>query len=144
MEIKINSLEQIGDAAREFIAQMGDRRVYAFYGKMDATFLNNARAVHALWYANIDGGREGDYNGYFRNCSFIVDEDYIGTKAFHKHVDLAHVQGLDFWGCDFSAKRSVDSVSHYCMGIGAYEAGFRVDSYCTNTNTMPCPGEDLI
>ncbi len=110
----------------------------------DATFLNNARAVHALWYANIDGGREGDYNGYFRNCSFIVDEDYIGTKAFHKHVDLAHVQGLDFWGCDFSAKRSVDSVSHYCMGIGAYEAGFRVDSYCTNTNTMPCPGEDLI
>lgn len=108
------------------------------------TFLNNARAVHALCYANIDGGREGDYNGYFRNCSFIVDEDYIGTKAFHKHVDLAHVKGLDFWGCDFSAKRNVDSVSHYCMGIGAYEAGFRVDSYCTNTNTMPCPGEDLI
>ena len=36
MEIKINSLEQIGDAAREFIAQMGDRRVFAFYGKMGA------------------------------------------------------------------------------------------------------------
>ena len=110
----------------------------------DATFRNNARAVHALWYSNVDGGREGDYNGYFRNCSFIVDEDYIGTKAFHKHVDLAHVKGLDFLGCDFFAKRSVDSVSHYCMGIGAYEAGFRVDSYCTNANTTPCPGEDLI
>ena len=110
----------------------------------DATFRNNAKAVHALWYANADGGREGDYNGFFRNCSFIVDDDYIGTKAFHKHVDLAHVKGLDFWGCNFSAKRSVDSVSHYCMGIGAYEAGFRVDSYCTNANTMPCPGEDLI
>ena len=110
----------------------------------DATFRNNAKAVHALWYSNMDGGREGDYNGYFRNCSFIVDDDYIGTKAFHKHVDLAHVKGLDFWGCNFSAKRSVDSVSLYCMGIGAYEAGFRVDSYCTNANTMPCPGEDLI
>ena len=36
MEIKINSLEQIGDAAREFIANMGESRVYAFYGKMGA------------------------------------------------------------------------------------------------------------
>ena len=36
MEIRINSLEQIGDAAREFIAQMGESRVFAFYGKMGA------------------------------------------------------------------------------------------------------------
>ena len=36
MEIRINSLEQIGDAAREFIANMGDCRVFAFYGKMGA------------------------------------------------------------------------------------------------------------
>lgn len=110
----------------------------------DATFRNNAKAVHALWYANADGGREGDYNGYFRNCSFIVDDDYTGTKAFHKHVDLAHVKGLDFWGCAFSAKRSVDSVSLYCMGIAAYEAGFRVDSYCSNANVTPCPDEDWV
>ena len=110
----------------------------------DATFHNNALAVHALWYANIDGGREGDYNGYFHNCTFTVDEDYIGSKEFHKHVDLAHVRGLEFQGCDFSAKRNVDSVSLYCMGIGAYEAGFKVDSYCTNANTTPCPSADLI
>ena len=36
MEIRINSLDQIGDAAREFIANMGDSRVFAFYGKMGA------------------------------------------------------------------------------------------------------------
>ena len=110
----------------------------------DATFCNNAKAVHALYYPNTSDGRESDYNGYFRNCSFIVDDDYIGTKVFYKHVDLAHVKGLDFWGCNFSAKRSVASVSLYCMGIGAYEAGFRVDSHCTNANATPCPGEDLI
>ena len=34
MEIKINSLEQIHEAAKQFIAEMGDNTVFAFYGKM--------------------------------------------------------------------------------------------------------------
>ena len=34
MEIKIQSLEQIHEAAREFIAAMDDNTVFAFYGKM--------------------------------------------------------------------------------------------------------------
>ena len=41
--IKINSLDSINDAAHEFIAQMGDETVYAFYGEMGAgktTFIN--------------------------------------------------------------------------------------------------------
>lgn len=110
----------------------------------DATFRNNAKAVHALWYANADGGRESDYNGYFRNCSFIVDDNYIGTETFHKHVDLSHVSGIDFWGCDFYAKRQVAGVSAYCVGIAAYEAHFSVNSYCDNLNTMPCPVSDVV
>ena len=43
MEIKINSLENIHEAAKEFIAAMGDNTVFAFYGKMGAgktTFIN--------------------------------------------------------------------------------------------------------
>ena len=36
MEIKIQSLEHIHDAAREFIAAMGDNTVFALYGKMGA------------------------------------------------------------------------------------------------------------
>ena len=32
MEIKINSLEQIHEAAKQFIAEMGDNTVFAFYG----------------------------------------------------------------------------------------------------------------
>lgn len=34
MEIKINSLDSIHEAARQFIAAMGDNTVFAFYGKM--------------------------------------------------------------------------------------------------------------
>ena len=43
MEIKIQSLEHIHEAAREFIAAMGDNTVFALYGKMGAgktTFIN--------------------------------------------------------------------------------------------------------
>lgn len=36
MEIKIQSLEHIHEAAREFITAMGDNTVFALYGKMGA------------------------------------------------------------------------------------------------------------
>lgn len=36
MEIKIQSLEQIHEAARQFVEAMGDNTVFAFYGKMGA------------------------------------------------------------------------------------------------------------
>lgn len=34
MKIKIDSLENIHAAAKEFLANMGDGKVFAFYGKM--------------------------------------------------------------------------------------------------------------
>lgn len=43
IEIKIASLEQLPEVARQFMAQMGDYTVYAFYGEMGAgktTFIN--------------------------------------------------------------------------------------------------------
>ena len=36
MEIKINSLADINEAAKQFIENMGDGKVFAFYGKMGA------------------------------------------------------------------------------------------------------------
>ena len=43
IEIKIASLEQLPEVARQFMAQMGDYTVYSFYGEMGAgktTFIN--------------------------------------------------------------------------------------------------------
>ena len=34
--IKIDSIDKIQEAAKEFVAQMGDNKVFAFYGKMGA------------------------------------------------------------------------------------------------------------
>jgi len=45
MTITITNLEHIREAARQFIDHMGDRRVYAFYGKMGAGKTTFIKAV---------------------------------------------------------------------------------------------------
>ena len=45
MEIKINSLETIRDAARQFVEAMEDNTVFAFYGKMGAGKTTFVKAV---------------------------------------------------------------------------------------------------
>ena len=36
MQIAINNLQEINDAARKFIQEMGNNKVFAFYGSMGA------------------------------------------------------------------------------------------------------------
>ena len=45
MEIRIDSLDHIHEAAREFIAAMGDNTVFAMYGKMGAGKTTFTKAV---------------------------------------------------------------------------------------------------
>ena len=45
MSIKIQDLEHIREAAREFIEQIGDHRVFAFYGKMGAGKTTFVKAI---------------------------------------------------------------------------------------------------
>ena len=46
MEIKINSLADINEAAKQFIENMGDGKVFAFYGKMGA---GKTTFIKAIW-----------------------------------------------------------------------------------------------
>ena len=45
IEIQIPSLDKIADAAREFVEQIGDKRVFAFYGGMGAGKTTFIKAV---------------------------------------------------------------------------------------------------
>ncbi|WP_302555477.1 tRNA (adenosine(37)-N6)-threonylcarbamoyltransferase complex ATPase subunit type 1 TsaE [Leyella stercorea] len=45
MEIKINSLADINEAAKTFVENMGDGKVFAFYGKMGAGKTTFVKAV---------------------------------------------------------------------------------------------------
>ena len=113
----------------------------------NATFRNCAMAVHALLYPNPyrANGKTTFYNSRFRNCTFIIDENYLGTSTFFKHIDMDEVNGINFTACHFRADRSVEGVSPYCAGIAAYQSGFSATAYCDygngNMAINPCPDE---
>ncbi|MBQ8223594.1 MAG: S8 family serine peptidase, partial [Bacteroidales bacterium] len=111
----------------------------------DAVFRNNAKAVHAINYTNYvpTTGNSSAYNSLFKGCTFIVDRDYVGNEIFYKHVDLDRVNGIRFQGCNFSVDRNLANVSQWCSGLAAYNAGFAIDSYCSNNTVVPCPDEYL-
>lgn len=86
----------------------------------DATFKNNTCCVHASHYHNISPpNQELDNMGTFSNCSFIIDEQYLGNVTFYKHVDLDDVRGFKFYGCSFSLDHEASNVSPWNVGIAA-------------------------
>lgn len=110
MEININSLDEIGKAAQEFVAAMGDRTVFAFYGKMGAGKTTFIKAVceelgvedvinsptFAIVNEYVDGRGEPIYHFDFyriKNQQEVLDigyEDYVysGNVCFMEWPEL--------------------------------------------------------
>lgn len=111
----------------------------------NSTFRNNAMAVRAIWYDNYNPntGSPRSYNARFRNCDFIIDSAYLGTTTFYRHVDLAYVKGISFYGCRFSVSRFIPGVSLWCDGIRGSQASFKIESFCTG-DLLPCIGDNLV
>lgn len=110
----------------------------------DAHFINNTQAVHALYYRNFDPAnpsQELDCRSTFKNCTFEINDNYIGDNTFFKHVDLAHIKGFKFYGCDFSVDDQVAVVSTWNHAIAGYDAKFSVAAICNSTQS-PCPEND--
>lgn len=87
-EIIIKSIDSIDEAAREFMAQMGDETVYAFTGEMGAgktTFINAlSRAL----------GVEEDPTG---SPTFAIVNEYRSdtTAELIYHFDLYRIENLE-------------------------------------------------
>lgn len=94
----------------------------------DVVFHNNSKAIRAMSYSNIDPitNQETNYNAYFQNCSFIIDQDFYGFPTFQCHVDMHSVKGISFAGCSFFSDRTIPGVGQYCIGITAFNTGFEV------------------
>lgn len=111
----------------------------------NSVFHNNAKAIHALHYTNFDpySLTQCGNNSSFKNCSFIIDNDYLGAETFYKHIDLACVNGIGFRGCSFYVSPDAHNISPWCKGVAAYDAGFALKAYCeqdnNNPNLYPCP-----
>ena len=110
MEIRIKSIEEIAVAAKEFVAAMGDRKVFAFYGKMGAGKTTFIKAVceelgvedvinsptFAIVNEYVDGQGEPVYHFDFyriKNLQEVMDlgyEDYVysGHVCFMEWPEL--------------------------------------------------------
>ena len=110
MEIRIKSIEEIAVAAKEFVAAMGERKVFAFYGKMGAGKTTFIKAVceelgvedvinsptFAIVNEYVDGKGEPVYHFDFyriKNPQEVMDlgyEDYVysGHVCFMEWPEL--------------------------------------------------------
>ena len=96
MEIKIQDIEHIREAAREFINQIGDRRVFAFYGKMGAGKTTFVKAI----------------------CEELGVEDVITSPTFAIINEYTQPDGEPLYHFDFYRIKKLEEV--YDMGFEDY------------------------
>ena len=96
MEIKIQDIEHIREAAREFINQIGDRRVFAFYGKMGAGKTTFVKAI----------------------CEELGVEDVITSPTFAIINEYTQPDGEPLYHFDFYRIKKLEEV--YDMGYEDY------------------------
>ena len=87
MEIKINSLDSIHEAAKQFIAAMEDNTVFAFYGKMGAGKTTFIKAVC----------EELGVTDVINSPTFAIVNEYRSdeTGELIYHFDFYRIQKID-------------------------------------------------
>lgn len=86
MEIKIQSLEEISSAARQFVESIGERRIFAFYGSMGAGKTTFIKAIC----------EELGVEDVITSPTFaIVNEYTTGTGKPLYHFDFYRIKKLD-------------------------------------------------
>jgi tRNA threonylcarbamoyladenosine biosynthesis protein TsaE len=85
MEIKINDIEHIREAAREFIEHIGDRRVFAFYGKMGAGKTTFIKAIC----------EELGVKDVITSPTFAIVNEYTTDNSSIYHFDFYRIKKLE-------------------------------------------------
>ena len=87
MEIKINSLDNIREAAKQFIAAMEDNTVFAFYGKMGAGKTTFIKAIC----------EELGVTDVINSPTFAIVNEYRSdeTGELIYHLDFYSIKKLD-------------------------------------------------
>ena len=85
MEIRIQNLDTIREAAREFIQQMGESRVFAFYGKMGSGKTTFIKAVC----------EELGVKDVITSPTFAIVNEYAAPQASLYHFDFYRIKKLE-------------------------------------------------
>lgn len=86
-DIKIETLDTISDAAKQFVAQMGDNKVYAFYGEMGAGKTTFIKAIcEAMGVTDT-----------ITSPTFAIINEYKSDKLNKKiyHFDFYRIEKLE-------------------------------------------------
>ena len=84
MEIRIENLDNIRAAAREFIQNMGDAHVFAFYGKMGAGKTTFVKAIC----------EELGVKDVITSPTFAIINEYEGDETIY-HFDFYRIKKLE-------------------------------------------------
>ena len=85
MEIRITSIEEIGEAARQFVSQIGNQRVFAFYGNMGAGKTTFIKAVcEQLGVQDV-----------ITSPTFAIVNEYTGDNSPIYHFDFYRIKKLE-------------------------------------------------
>lgn len=85
MEISIRNLDSIRETAREFIQQIGDARVIAFYGKMGAGKTTFVKAIC----------EELGSEDVITSPTFAIVNEYTGKDMPIYHFDFYRIKKLE-------------------------------------------------
>lgn len=84
-EIIIPSLDKIADAAKDFVARIGDRRVFAFYGSMGAGKTTFIKAVC----------EELGVTDAVASPTFAIVNEYSSVRGPVYHFDFYRINRID-------------------------------------------------
>ena len=84
-KIQIEDLEKIREAAREFVSQMGDARVFAFYGQMGAGKTTFIKAVC----------EELGVSDVITSPTFAIVNEYTAASGPIYHFDFYRIKKLE-------------------------------------------------
>ena len=98
MEIRISNLDNIREAARQFIENIGDHRVFAFYGKMGAGKTTFIKAIcEELGVEDIiTSPTFAIVNEYTSHASLLTPHDSIFHFDFYRIKKLEEVYDMGY------------------------------------------------
>jgi len=85
MEIKINNLSEIREAARNFINNIDDHKVFAFYGKMGAGKTTFIKAIC----------EELGVEDVITSPTFAIINEYSGNNGSIYHFDFYRIKRIE-------------------------------------------------
>ena len=85
MEIRIQDLEHINEAAKQFVAQIGDHKVYAFYGSMGAGKTTFIKAIC----------EELGVEDVITSPTFAIINEYEARDGVIYHFDFYRIKKLE-------------------------------------------------